>query len=265
MKGFVFWASVGLAITGAVSARANSPQLKGDYGVTGATGCLVSASVLPAGTGGGFNPVTLQPNPGSRVFSHHSDIEGIRHFNGDGTGYVNALEVGFVPPPTPGAPGPYDLPGLFPPSAFAQKFSFSFTYQVNDDGSFQSALAPGSFVGTFTAGPRAGQTYTIDQLNLTGLVSNDAKTLTAAHIAPEIETVTYSNGEVRQEVCDRSRVLIWMQNNYSRLGMGRREPVTLPRTWAAPRRERRRGVSEMGRLQSARLKRQACRDQMNAC
>jgi hypothetical protein len=208
----VLCGAVALALVGATGAQANSPKLKGDYGFTGASGCLVSAPPLPTGPGGGFNPATLQPIPGSRVFSHHFNVEGIRHFNGDGTGYVNGTAVGFVPPPTPGAPGPFNAPGLFPPSAEAHTFSFSFTYTVNDDGSFQTQLVPGTFIATFTAGPRTGQTVTTNTLSMTGLISNEAKTLTLAHTQPEIETEVFSTGEIHQQICHRSRVLIWMNN-----------------------------------------------------
>jgi hypothetical protein len=199
-----------IGLTSTMAAQANSPKLKGDYGITGAAGCLISAPPV-TGPGGGFNPL-LQPNPGSRVFHHQFAIEGIRHFNGDGTGSVKASSVGFVPPPTPGAPGPFNLPGTFPPSADAHTFSFDFTYTVNGDGSFDTQLVPGSFQGTFTAGPRTGQTFTIDRISLTGLISNEAKTLTLASVTPEIETVTFSNGDIHQEICHRSRVLIWMNN-----------------------------------------------------
>jgi hypothetical protein len=144
----------GTVLMSAGAAQAGSvQQLKGDYAFTGASGCLISAP-LADGTGGGFNPITFTPNPGSRVFSHQFNVEGIRHFNGDGTGSVQGSAVGFVPPPTPGAPGPFNVPGAFPPHGDAHNFLFKFTYTVNDDGSFETQLVSGSFQGTVTAGRR---------------------------------------------------------------------------------------------------------------
>lgn len=215
MKSLKSWVAIaGTALISASAAQAGPlQQLKGDYGFTGATGCLISAPLVN-GTGGGFDPVTLAPNPGSRVFSHQFNVQGIRHFNGDGTGTVRGSAVGFVPPPTPGSPGPYNVSaGQFPPHGDAHTFQFSFTYTVNDDGSFQTQLVPGSFQGTVTAGPRTGQGFTVDSLSLTGLMSNDSKTLTLAYVPPPaIETETFSNGDTEQQICQRSRVDIWMNN-----------------------------------------------------
>jgi hypothetical protein len=71
---------------------------------------------------------------------------------------------------------------------------------------------PGSFLGHFLNGPRAGQTFTIDQNNLEGLISNDKKTLVLATVEPTVEKQQFSNGDVRYRICHRSRTLIWMGN-----------------------------------------------------
>src|SRR5262245_30172780 len=66
-------------------------QLKGDYGFTGTAACLVSPS--------GFNAV-LVPNDTSTSYSRSFSVEGIRTFNGDGTGTVRGTAVSITVRPT---------------------------------------------------------------------------------------------------------------------------------------------------------------------
>src|SRR2546428_519995 len=76
------------------------------------------------------------------------------------------------------------------------------------DDSFTVEFVPGSFLGTFLTGPRTGQTFTIDNPPLTGLIGKDKKMLTLASVEPTIEIQTHSNGDVWPRICHRSRVLI---------------------------------------------------------
>jgi hypothetical protein len=70
-------------------------------------------------------------------------------------------------------------------------------------------MVPGSYSETFTSGPRNGQTATVDAIPpVSGMISQDGKTLTGAHLAPVVETHSYSNGDVEPEICTRSRVFI---------------------------------------------------------
>jgi hypothetical protein len=126
--------------------------------------------------------------------------------------------VGITVRPTPGP-----LPAIpsFPPSAGSTTFKYQFTYVVNGDGSWTATMVPGSYSETFVTGPRAGQTATVDAIpQVTGLISQDGKTLilvadpTNSHGAflPQVETVTYSNGDVDPQICHRSRVLIKLGN-----------------------------------------------------
>jgi hypothetical protein len=70
-------------------------------------------------------------------------------------------------------------------------------------------MVPGSYVENHLTGPRATQTSTVDAIPpVTGMISQDGKTLIAAHLAPGIETHTYSNGDVDPMICHRSRVFI---------------------------------------------------------
>jgi hypothetical protein len=147
----------------------------------------------------------LQPVDG-KVFSFLNSVQGIRTFNGDGTGTVKGTVVSITVPPTPGPAGS-GYPS-FPPNASSNMFSASFTYTVLADGTFTVEVVPGSFLGTFLTGPRTGQTVTVDQPPLTGLIGKDKKMLTLASVEPTIEINTYSNGDVWPRICHRSQVLI---------------------------------------------------------
>jgi hypothetical protein len=208
------------------TASADSPRLKGSYAFTGTAACLVAPGGVPgtaplnnptpgvALPNSGFKP-NLQPNdsgPGlsSNAYTHSFSVEGVRTFDGNGNGTVSGTVVGITGRPTP---GPNGFPH-FPPSASAADFHFNFTYTVNGDGSWTGTMVPGSYLETFTAGPRAGQTATVDAIPpVSGVISNDGKTLIAAHVAPVPETHTFSNGDVDPQICHRSRVFIKIQDS----------------------------------------------------
>ena len=215
------------AMLAAGAAAADSPQLKGSYGFTGTAACLVAPGhvgdpngpPLPNPTPGvalansGFKP-NLQPNdsgPGQSTQSYQRSfsVEGVRVFNGDGTGSVRGAGVGIVPRPTPG-PGGFPH---FPPSASTGNFSYNFTYPGDGNGGFVATMVPGSYSETFVTGPRTGQTATVDAIPpLAGMISQDGKTLIASHLTTTVETRSYSNGDVDPEICHRSRVLINLPN-----------------------------------------------------
>jgi hypothetical protein len=215
------------ALTWAGSAAADSPKLKGAYGFTGTAACLTAPGSVGANgsvplnnptpgvalPNSGFQP-NLRPNdavPGSSsdAYTRSFSVFGIRTFNGNGTGTVKGTVVGIVGRPTP---GPNGFPH-FPPAASSGDFSFSFTYTVNGDGSWTSAMVPGTYSENFLTGPRTGQTATVDAIPpIAGMVSQDGKTLIGAHITTAVETHTYSNGDVDPEICHRSRVFIKLQD-----------------------------------------------------
>ncbi len=176
-----------VAMTWAQTATAASPRLKGAYGFTGTAACLSTAAPGP-----GFNP-NLTPTDGS--FGQSFTTEGIRTFDGDGTGTVRGSSMGITIPANVHSAGSDD-------------FSFSFTYTVNDDGSWTSDVI-GVETGTIKTGPRAGQTFTISNSpTSTGMISRNGRTLTLATLDPTVEIVTFSNGDVHKRICHRSRVLI---------------------------------------------------------
>ena len=223
-----------VAVIWAASAWADSPNLKGKYGFTGTAACLLAPghvgneNVPPplsnptpgvALANSGFN-ASLQPNdfanPGntpSASYNRSFSVEGIRTFNGDGTGTVKGTVVGVTDRPTPGPDGfPH-----FPPSASSADFAFSFTYTVDGHGGWTATMVPGTYSETFTSGPRTGQTATVDAIPpVTGMISEDGKTLTAAHLTPIVETHTYSNGDVDPQICHRSRIFIKLQDGDER-------------------------------------------------
>jgi hypothetical protein len=217
-----------LTLTWVTAATADSPKLRGSYGFTGTAACLVAPGHVGDPNGppltnptpgvalanSGFQP-DLRPNdavPGSPTasFSGSYAVEGIRKFNGDGTGTVKGTSVGITVRPTPG-PGGFPR---FPPAAGSSDFSFSFTYTVSEDGTWTAAMVPGSYTENILTGPRAGETSTIDAIPpVTGMVSQDGKTLIAAHLTPVVETHSYSNGDVEPQICHRSRVFIKLDND----------------------------------------------------
>jgi hypothetical protein len=214
MQHVLIWSVSVFVATWAASAAADSPNIKGAYGFTGTAACLVApGSTVPPGPNptpgvalpnSGFDSSTLRPVD-AKVFSRSDSVEGIRTFNGDGTGTVKGTAVGITVPPTPQPPG---FPN-FPPAARSADFSFSFTYTVDGEGGWTSAMVPGSYIEHYLTGPRTGQTSTVDAIPpVAGMISRDGKTLIAAHITTVIETHTFSNGDVDPQICHRSRVFI---------------------------------------------------------
>jgi hypothetical protein len=189
------WALSILTLAMATAANAASPKLIGDFAFTGSAACLNSLS--------GFNP-NFTPTT-DQAFQHSYSVEGIRHFNGDGTGTVRGTEVGIVPPSG----------GLVGVNAHSSIFSFNFTYTLNADRSFTTDVVPGSFSGQYVTGPAVGQTYTVDNFTtMVGLLSNDNKTFTLATTTTTVETITFIFNGVptssHDRVCHRSRVGIAM-------------------------------------------------------
>lgn len=182
----------------ATAACADPSQLVGAYAFTGTAACLVS----PNGFDGSNRPNDIAGPNGGASFTRSFSVEGIRTFDGAGNGKVKGTAVSVVGRPT--------NQGVAPNVSSAD-FSFNFTYVVNADGSWTSTMVDGSFTETINTGPRAGQTVTMAPgfgiAPVTGLISIDGKTLTAAHLAPAIEKRVFVD-TVSPEMCHRSRVLM---------------------------------------------------------
>jgi hypothetical protein len=194
MKNAIMWGVSVAVMTCAANAAADSPKLKGEYGYTGSASCLLAPF--------GFNSSFEVVDGNSR--SSSSNVEGIRTFNGDGTGTDKSTTLTLTVPPTPG----------FQPNAGSSSSSFSFTYTVSEDGGWTANVVPGANKGTVLTGPRAGQTFTVQNgAPVTGLISRDGSTLTVADLTPTVETITYSDGFTIHRICQRSRVFIKLKDD----------------------------------------------------
>jgi hypothetical protein len=184
------------------TALADPPQLKGSYGFTGSAVCLVS----PQGFDAKQRPSDFNTTNGGASFTRAFTVEGVRTFDGNGNGTVKGTAVSIVGHPS--------VPGVAPNVSSAE-FSFNFSYQVTDDRTWTSSMVSSSFNETISTGPRAGQTVTMTDgiPPISGIISGDGKTLTAAHLAPQLETRVFSNGDISPEMCERSRVLIKLQDS----------------------------------------------------
>ncbi len=169
------------------SAIADSSQLKGTYGFTGTDACLYAS--------GGFNS-SFQAL--GTTFSASFGVEGVTIFNGNGTATLTLNSMSITVPPTVG----------FLPAAGSSQSIASFTYTVRGD-TVTSQDVPGTDVGKVLTGPRAGQTFKLEGVpTRTGLISADGRTLVTSALAPEVETITYSNGDVERRICWLTRVSI---------------------------------------------------------
>jgi hypothetical protein len=175
-------------MTWAASAVADSPKLKGDYGFTGINNCIHAAGFTDVS--GGLVATSSGPFESTAV-------EGVRTFNGDGTGTVT------------GSSQVLQYFGMSPPWGVASPtiFTFPFTYTINDADSTWTSVG-GLATGTVTGGPRKGQTFTFNGFPFKGRISKNGMTLTATEVTPTVETITYSNGDVDHRACQRSWVHI---------------------------------------------------------
>ena len=199
MRRVSLWSIVGVMLLWTGAADADPQQLnallQGDYVATGEGTCLVA---LPPG----FNP-NLTPIDGR--FSFSSSTQGIRTFHGDGTGTVQSRSVSVTHPDTP-----VTLGG----ASSSDTNTESFTYTVAPDRTV--TVVSRLVTGTELTGSRAGQTFTIESFPvLTGRIALGRKSLTLATEEPTVEVVTFSNGDVHDRICHRSRILL-------KLGFGER-------------------------------------------
>jgi len=201
----------GLGVFAVGDEAAAQTILKGAYGFTGTGNCLVAPGAPGTPTTPPVQPgfdSSLQPF-GPPLFSFSFAVEGIRTFNGDGTGTVTGTAFSTAVETPMGTLFPHFLP-----NASSENFTFQFTYVVNSNGSWTSDMVPGTYKGTFVTGPRSAshQTQTIDkQPTLTGQIAVNGLTLTAAPHTPSVEIHTYSNGDVWPMICYQSRVFIKLQ------------------------------------------------------
>lgn len=186
-----------LALGGtAAEARDWEKLLRGDYVFTGEATCLISL----AGFNADLTPVTPGPFPVVISFS----VNGVRTFNGDGTGTLRAKIVGVQHPfALPTTPAPVFNRG----GGQANDIESTFTYDVAPD--LTLTIQTVSLGGTATAGVRVGQTFSISGVPVFhGRIAEHLDGITLAHDEPAVETLSWSNGDVQPRICHRSRVLL---------------------------------------------------------
>lgn len=181
------WPILGVVLlwVGGADAADLDRLLHGDYAITGAATCLISAS--------GFNP-DLTPKGPSNVSSFN--VQGVITFNGDGTGTEQARNVVVIHSILPSGT----------PSVRSDEFTTPFTYTVAPDRTFTLLFGP--IEGTELTGTRAGQTFTIPSVPAVGLIAKGGKSATLATDTPNVEVITFSTGERFPRICQRSRVLL---------------------------------------------------------
>jgi hypothetical protein len=184
----LLWAGV----AGAAEHNLNN-LLHGDYAFTGTGSCLSTLD--------GFNPdLTPIPSTTGGPWTGSWSVQGVATFNGDGTGTRHGRDVSITHVDRP----------YFAGNASSEDWETAFTYTVTSPTTFTTELS-GLLTGTFLTGSRVGQTYTVDRIPLTGMISHDKNTLTLATDEPTVETKKFSTGEVHYEICHRSRVYFRLQ------------------------------------------------------
>jgi hypothetical protein len=158
---------------GEAASQGFNQLLRGNYAFTGEDVCLVS----PKGFDADFTP--LGP---TSVFS--SSIQGLRTFNGDGTGSLIARTV------------PFNLPQPSRPGASGNSADLSadFTYEVASDRTF--TVEQGPMTSTDTGEPNARTTVIIENIKFSGQISQDLKTLVMSTEKSTVETRKNLQGQI---------------------------------------------------------------------
>jgi hypothetical protein len=150
--------------------------------------------VAPATFDSAFRP-TAGP-----VFLSNSNTMGYRVFNADGTG--NSVTLMGVNTYVPVPPGTFTAGSS---DASSWEVQYQFTYTVAPGTKIITiTLKPNTYLQTIHSGPRSGQTVTQDVLDSYGYMTADGKTLSTISKGTEVETRTFSNGDVRRHVCSRT-------------------------------------------------------------
>ena len=119
------WSMLGVMLlwSGVADAQGLNHILRGTYAFTGEGACLVSPT-------GGFNPDLTPTNPAGRFVISFS-VQGVRIFNGDGTGTLSGRAVSITHSDVAAVLG----------GASSNDFQASFTYNVVPDGTFTTELS----------------------------------------------------------------------------------------------------------------------------
>lgn len=192
-----------MLFTGSAAGDDRNNLLRGDYAFSGEATCLGSRNLSESAPGGFDEHLRPMTPPFPFVFSY--SIQGVRTFNGDGTGKVVGRSVSFSHPyALPSDPLYFDRGG-----ASSSDIEADFTYQVAPDRTF--TIDQPLSLGTVLTGTRKGQTWTLENVQFVGLISKDRRTLTIASGEPTVEKHTFFEGVapvyVRNQICHRARIL----------------------------------------------------------
>jgi hypothetical protein len=182
-------ASTLIALT-ASGVGAASAQVSGTFAGTSTEHCI---SIVPPAT---FN-TSFQPSA-PPVFNEAANHAGTWTFNSNGTGEVSLLLA--TDDTTPVPPGTFVSTNS---SAGSSTVTYKFNYTISG-GIISTTLVSGSFLQSYSSGPRAGQTATMDVNNQSAYISAVGNHLLTIKNGGFVETKAFSNGDVRPAVCTSS-------------------------------------------------------------
>jgi hypothetical protein len=181
-------------------------QLIGNWAVNSTGSCLTDP--------GGFN-TKLQPlNPSESYVSRFS-ASGIITFNAptsiSRTGLITGTETRNRQVLGDATPASALNTGFVPSVSTTIYTNTVATYQIQTGSNVITGFVQDE-IGSYTEGPRAGQTTTIDQYEWTGYVSADGKTIVTASPDNTVEHITYSGGglaapQTYARICHRASIL----------------------------------------------------------
>ncbi len=171
-----------LAWAGQASAQGFNELLLGDYAFTGEAVCLTSSNGFVVDPFSG----RLVPNPPTSVSIGSFSVQGVRTFNGDGTGTVVGRGVNI------------NQTGI---NANAFDFSANFTYAVASDLTFTVVQGPVTLTSVL---PAMGSS-TITGITFSGRISQDLNTLVSSTHEASVEIRTVGPSVVNYQVCHRAR------------------------------------------------------------
>ncbi len=174
MRTALFCSAIAVASTVAGVAAA-ADNLKGTYSLVGVQTCLVAPAGFKQDSNGNFTIPIGDTNLSQLT------TEGQVIYHGDGTGEARQTFVTIVPPPNP-----------YGAAISAGTISYSFTYAPEGEHAYRMALKPGTFQGMLTAGPNAGQQFSIEGESRLFRVSDDQKKITVAIDKPYVQKITFS-------------------------------------------------------------------------
>jgi hypothetical protein len=169
-------------------AHPSAAQISGTFVVTSSTACVTTQN--------GFNS-SLEANSAPSSFGTDS-VTNNTTFNTNGTGSVTGSGVFVGVPVPPGSPTPANS------NASGWTHVYSFNYTIDSSGAVVISAVPSTYLQTFVTGSRTGQTATVDALTYNAYLSPHERALLIATSTPNIETKTFSNGNVVQQICHRT-------------------------------------------------------------